>query len=199
MNPTAGVVIPIRSFVEGKSRLGGVGPDRARLVAEMAGRVLAAAGPLPVAVVTGASEVRAWARAAGVSILDDPGSLDEAAAAGLAWARRMGFPRTVVAHADLPLAATLEPLARDSGRPVVCAVPCHRDDGTPALSVPTEAPFRFAYGPGSFRRHAAETRRLGLGLRVMRDPALAHDVDAPEDLAGTGLALPDRRRAPALA
>jgi len=43
--------------------------------------------------------------------------------------------------------------------------------------------FRFAYGPGSFRRHAAEARRLGLGLRVVRDPDLAFDIDVPEDLA----------------
>lgn len=199
MNPTAGVVIPIRSFAEGKSRLGGPGPDRARLVAEMARRVLAAAGPSPVAVVTSAQEVRAWARAAGATVLDDPGSLDDAATAGQAWARRMELPRTVVAHADLPLVRGLEPLTRDAGRPLVCAVPCHRDDGTPVLSFPTAAGFRFAYGPDSFRRHAAEARRLGLGLRVVRDPTLAHDVDAPEDLAGTGLELLQRRRAPALA
>ncbi len=43
--------------------------------------------------------------------------------------------------------------------------------------------FAFAYGPGSFRRHAAEARRLGLGLRVVRDPDLAFDVDVPADLA----------------
>ncbi len=61
-------------------------------------------------------------------------------------------------------------------------MPCHRDDGTPVLSVPTAAEFRFAYGPGSFRRHAAEARRLGLGLRVIRDRDLAFDVDVPDDL-----------------
>jgi 2-phospho-L-lactate guanylyltransferase len=73
-------------------------------------------------------------------------------------------------------------LARDGSRPVVALVPCHRDDGTPVLSVPTTVPFRFAYGPGSFRRHAAEARRLGLGVRVVRDADLAFDVDLPGDL-----------------
>ena len=50
------------------------------------------------------------------------------------------------------------------------------------LSVPTAVDFRFAYGPGSFRRHAVESRRLGLGLRVVRDHDLAFDVDVPDDL-----------------
>jgi 2-phospho-L-lactate guanylyltransferase len=98
----------------------------------------------------------------------------------------------VIAHADLPLARGLAALARDGSRPVIAAVPCHRDDGTPVLALPTAAPFVFAYGPGSFRRHAAEARRLGLAFRVVRDPALAHDVDAPEDLRG--LELPSGRR-----
>jgi 2-phospho-L-lactate guanylyltransferase len=81
---------------------------------------------------------------------------------------------------------------------VVTAVPCHRDDGTPVLSLPTAArQFVFAYGPGSFRRHAASARAAGLAFRVLRDRGLGRDVDAPEDLVG--LALPGvpagRRRA----
>ena len=71
---------------------------------------------------------------------------------------------------------------RDGAQPIVTIVPCHRDDGTPVLSIPVALGFRFAYGPGSFRRHAAETRRLGLGFRVVRDPDLAFDVDLPDDL-----------------
>ncbi len=198
MRTPAGVVIPIRGFSGGKSRLGALGPERAWLVAEMASRVLAAARPMPVAVVTSAREVRAWAAASGVTVLEDPGSLDLAALAGVAWARSLGLGRVVVAHADLPLARSLSGLARDADRPLVAAVPCHRDDGTPVLSVPTDIAFRFGYGPGSFRRHAAEARRLGLGFRVVRDPDLAHDVDAAEDLAVLGLLAPDPRPASAL-
>jgi 2-phospho-L-lactate guanylyltransferase len=70
---------------------------------------------------------------------------------------------------------------------VVALVPCHRDDGTNVLSVPVDGGFEFSYGPGSFRRHAAETVRLGLGLRVVRAPDLAVDVDVPEDLVHVDL------------
>jgi 2-phospho-L-lactate guanylyltransferase len=197
MRPPAGVVIPIRGFSGGKSRLSGFG-QRDWLVAEMATRVLAAAHPLPVAVVTSAREARAWAASSGATVLDDPGTLDRAALVGLEWVRSLGLPRAVIAHADLPLARSLEDLARDRGRPIVAAVPCHHDDGTPVLSVPAAAAFRFAYGPGSFRRHAAEAHRLGLGFRAVRNPALAHDVDAAEDLVGLGLLAPDLRPASAL-
>ena len=42
--------------------------------------------------------------------------------------------------------------------------------------------FTFSYGPGSFARHGAEARRLGLGLRVVREPGLGRDVDLPSDV-----------------
>jgi 2-phospho-L-lactate guanylyltransferase len=188
---TAAVVIPIRSFDAGKSRLGTrLDPaGRADLLRAMAENVVAAAGTMRVAVVSNAREVRSWAATLRLAVLDDPGTLDLAAAAGLGWAAGAGFDRVVVAHADLPLATDLAPVAADGSLPVVTAVPCHRDDGTPVLSLPASATgFVFAYGPGSFRRHAAAARAARLAFRVRRDRRLGRDVDAPEDLVG--LALP---------
>jgi 2-phospho-L-lactate guanylyltransferase len=160
----------------------------------MAERVVEAAGDLPVAVVTSGPEVEAWARDLGLELVADPGSLDGAAAAGVEWANSLGLGRVILAHADLPLARSLTALTGDASRPVVAVVPCHRDDGTPVLSVPTASPFTFAYGPGSFRRHAAEARRRGLGFRVIRDLTLGFDVDDPDDLVGlellNGLPIP---------
>jgi len=197
---TACVVIPIRSFEAGKSRLGTEldATRRADLLRAMAHNVVAAAGSMPVAVVSNAGEVRQWASELGLTVIDDPGTLNLAAAAGLGWAAVAGHDRVVVAHADLPLATSLAPVTADGRRPVVAAVPCHRDDGTPVLSLPTTATnFVFAYGPGSFRRHAAAARAAGLAFRVRRDARLGRDVDAPEDLAGlpVGLGEVARRRA----
>jgi 2-phospho-L-lactate/phosphoenolpyruvate guanylyltransferase len=184
-----GVVIPVRAFALGKARLAADlgGAARAELGRQLADRVAAAAGELPAVVVSGADDVRDWARARGLDVVDDPGSLDGAAAAGRTWVEGRGCTRAMIVHADLPLARTLTPLARDRGRPIVAGVPCHRDDGTTVLSVPVDAPFRFAYGPGSFRRHAAEARRLRLGFRVVRDADLAFDVDVPDDLNRLGV------------
>jgi 2-phospho-L-lactate/phosphoenolpyruvate guanylyltransferase len=192
--PRAAVVVPVRAFAGGKSRLEPFldAAQRADLLRTMAEQVVLAAHPLPIAVVSSAPEVSAWAASLGLAVLEDPGTLDEAARAGQHWAASLEIGRVVIAHADLPLARGLGALARDGSQPVVAAVPCHRDDGTPVLSLPTATPFIFAYGPGSFRRHAAEARRLGLGFRVIRDPALAHDVDAPEDLSDLRLSPPSR-------
>ena len=180
----AAVVVPVRAFLGGKSRLSSIRPqERARLLRDFAEAVVRAAAGMPVAIVSGSPDVRAWASSLGLVVLDDPGTLDEAATTGTQWAADLGIARVVLAHADLPLARSLSGLTIDGDRPVVAAVPCHRDDGTPVLSVPTSAGFRFSYGPGSFRRHAGEARRLALGFRVVRDPNLAYDVDLPEDLA----------------
>jgi 2-phospho-L-lactate guanylyltransferase len=178
------VVVPVRAFLGGKSRLSNLSrEERARLLRRTAGTVVRAAADLPVAVVSGAADVRAWALSLGLTVLDDPGTLDGAAAIGVEWAAELGAVRVVIAHADLPEARSFHGLTRDGSRPVVTAVPCHRDEGTTVLSVPTSAGFRFAYGPGSFRRHADEARRLTLGFRVLRDRGLSYDVDLPEDLA----------------
>jgi 2-phospho-L-lactate guanylyltransferase len=179
-----GVAIPIRAFALGKARLAEHLPDdaRAELARCWAEQVDGDAGALPTVVVSSDGAVRDWARQLGCAVLDDPGSLDAAADAGRAWAHDRGLRRIVIAHADLPRARSLDRLAGDGGRPIVALVPCHRDDGTPVLSVPVALEFQFAYGPGSFRRHAAEARRLGAGLRVVRDRDLAFDVDLPDDL-----------------
>jgi 2-phospho-L-lactate guanylyltransferase len=148
----------------------------------MAERVVAALGDLPVVVVSSAPEVVAWSTTQGLAVIDDPGTLDAAAAAGRAWVRSCSLARVVVVHADLPLATSLDIVERHAGPGIALIVPDHRDDGTPLLSVPSDAPFAFAYGPGSAAQHAAEARRCGLDVRIVRDPALGFDVDVEDDL-----------------
>lgn len=182
-----GVVVPVRAFRLGNRRLATGLDDEARatLARRLATRVVAAAGDAPVVVVTGAAEVSRWAATVGAAVVDDPGSLDAAARRGVEVLGRAGCRRAVVAHADLPFATTFAPVARDSATGVAALVPCHHDDGTPVLSIPTDAAtaFGFAYGPGSFRRHVAAAHAIGLGVRVVRDPTLAFDVDTLDDLA----------------
>jgi 2-phospho-L-lactate guanylyltransferase (CobY/MobA/RfbA family) len=43
-------------------------------------------------------------------------------------------------------------------------------------------PFTFAYGPDSAARHAREAARRSLTVRILRDAALAFDVDTAADL-----------------
>jgi 2-phospho-L-lactate guanylyltransferase len=182
---SVGVVVPIRAFALGKARLAGHLPDeeRAALGQRLAECVVTAARSLRVLVVSSDDEVQSWAAARSLAILDDPGSLDDAAAAGRSWFAAAGYSRVVVAHADLPHASTFGRVIGDLSQPIVTLVPCHRDDGTPVLSLPTHGEFTFQYGPGSFRRHAVQARARGFAVRVVRDRDLGFDVDTAEDLA----------------
>lgn len=184
----AGVVVPIRAFSLGNARLAEVLDvgERTELARSMAERVVRAAGDLPIVVVSSAAEVRAWCATRGLTVVDDPGSLDAAARAGVARLAADGCVRAVVAHADLPHVEELGSVARDGSLPIATLVPCHRDDGTPVLSIPIDSGFEFQYGDGSFVRHVAEARRVGLAIRVVRDPRLRFDVDTPDDLAALG-------------
>jgi 2-phospho-L-lactate guanylyltransferase len=181
----AGIVVPLRSFTLGKARLSAVlsEPEREALARSMAECVVTAAGPRPVVVVSSAPEVIAWAREHDCDVVDDPGSLDAAAAAGRKWAEDRGLSRYAVVHADLPLARSLDAVVNDGAAPVAVIVPDHRDDGTPVLSLPTTVPFTFAYGPNSAARHVAEAERRALTVRIVRDAALGFDVDVADDLA----------------
>jgi len=183
--PDAGIVVPLRSFTMGKARLSAVlsEPERVALAQSMADCVVNAAGARPVVIVSSASEVVAWARDHGCDVVDDPGSLDAAAAAGRNWAVERELARYAVVHADLPLARSLDAVVGDGEAPVAVIVPDHRGDGTPVLSLPTNVAFTFAYGPDSAARHAEEARRRALTVRIVHDPALSFDVDIAADLA----------------
>jgi 2-phospho-L-lactate guanylyltransferase len=142
--------------------------------------VLAVARPLPVAVVCDDTAVADWARREGALVVWEPGrGLNGAVQAGVERLADAGARQVIVAHADLPLAGSLGWASRFRG---VTLVPDRRDDGTNVACVPADAGFTFSYGPGSFARHGAEAHRLGLALRVVREPLLGHDVDVPADL-----------------
>jgi 2-phospho-L-lactate guanylyltransferase len=181
--PSAAVVVPVKAFRAAKLRLASAlePPARAALARQMADVVLAAAAPLPVVVVCDDDEVRSWATNAGATVVWCPDrGLNGAVADGVGWLGSQGVAMAVVAHADLPLATSLAWVARFGG---VTLVPDRRHDGTNVVAVPTDAGFRFAYGPGSFERHRAEATRLRLPMRIVNDRALGWDVDLPDDLA----------------
>lgn len=176
-----GVLVPVRSFQHAKSRLDGVldAEARIRLMRDLARRVITAARGLPVWVVTDDPEVAGWSVGQGAIPLGvETDGLNESVSTALEAVRRRGFDRVIVANADLPFADDLTTL----DGPGMSIAPDRHRDGSNVLCVPTDAGFRFAYGPGSFERHLAEAQRLGLQVRVVDDPTLAVDIDEPEDL-----------------
>lgn len=179
---TVAVLVPVKAFAAAKVRLRPAltDPERAELARSMAEGVLRAANGLPTAVVCDDPDVAAWAEGQGASVVWTPArGLNLAVQEGVDHLAARGVSRVVVAHADLPLAVDVEPVLRFPG---VTLVPDRRDDGTNVVCIPAGAGFTFSYGPGSFRRHLAEARRLGLPVRTLRGTALSWDVDVPGDL-----------------
>ena len=175
------MLVPIRSFDDAKTRLAEVldAAERRSLARAMATAVVRAALDLPVVVVTDDAEVIEWANTVDARALPvGVAGLNPSVSAAVDSLAAEGVERVIVAHADLPHARDL----RHVDGAAVAIVPDRHGDGSNVLSVPTGAGFRFAYGPGSFARHQAEARRLGLGFEVVDDPDLAWDVDGPDDL-----------------
>lgn len=180
----AAVLIPVKAFAEAKLRLAPAltSEERAALARAMAGCVVAAAAPLPVAVVCDDAEVAEWATALGVDVVWAPQrGLDGAVTFGVAALADSGADRVIVAHSDLPHASGLAHVADFDG---ATFVPDRANDGTNVACIPARCGFTFSYGPGSFRRHVAEARRLDLPVRVSRRRSLQRDIDLPDDLAG---------------
>jgi 2-phospho-L-lactate guanylyltransferase len=176
------VLVPIKAFHEAKGRLDrALSPsERAALARSMATRVLEAAAPLPVAVVCDDNDVADWARERGALVVWEPGrGLNGAVEAGVDHLRRAGVTHVTVSHADLPRASRI---AEVGTAPGITLVPDRFGNGTNVIALPTDAGFRFTYGPGSFARHRAEAGRIGLPVRVLDLPDLAWDVDEPGDM-----------------
>jgi 2-phospho-L-lactate guanylyltransferase len=175
------VLVPIRSFDDAKSRLADVldGDARRELARSMAAAVVAAAGELPVFVVTDDERVARWAEATGAGVIaPDVQGLNESVQAATEVRREAGDQRVIIAHADLPLATDLGVV---TGRGVAIA-PDRHGDGSNVLSLPTDVGFVFRYGPGSYEAHRREAARCRLPVTVVHDPGLSLDVDHPEDL-----------------
>jgi len=182
----AAVLVPVKAFGQAKRRLSPVlAPGaRAALSRRLAAGVIAAARPLPIAVVCDDREVAAWAHALGAVVIWVPGrGLNGAVADGVAHLGVLGVSTVIVAHGDLARPEGLLRVFEDHPAGGFTLVPDGRDDGTNVAVVPSDAGFHFSYGPGSFRRHLDEVVSSELAVRVVRGTDLSLDVDVPADLA----------------
>ena len=213
-------VVPVRGLRTGKTRLAGDLPPEAReaLTRRMLRNVVLAAIDSrvvnAVAVVSPDPEALALADAVApgsvVPLPQDPATpgLDAAVSLGRKWAQARGAGGALVLFGDLPL------LTGDDVRhlvereaPVVLA-PDHHGTGTNALllrlgdDADGALAFRFRFGPGSYARHVAEARRLGLRVKTSLGDGTAFDLDTPEDwraLIGTGRWQPGGEAVPVVA
>ncbi len=186
------ILIPCKALALGKSRLSPMlaAPERAALCVELLRRTLDCA--LDVVPAERCHLVSGDAAAADLAMARRVGTIAEPPEAGLNPA--LGQARdTICADAaaallvlpiDLPFASagTLQALVAIGGD--VVAAPDRHGRGTNALYLATTgaASFAFRFGSGSLAAHRAEAEARGLSFHLFKDPALAFDLDEPEDL-----------------
>ena len=190
----AKVVIAVRGGADAKSRCRRMlsAAERADLAQAMLGDMIDAARRCArvtdVIVVTPTRAIAKFAGECGAIVFLEPAPLGLGPAfqrAGQRVAR--GNPRETLAllPGDLPLLAPsdLDRVLDAHHKGGVVIAPAFADGGTGAIVVEASARFDFSFGAGSFRRHLAAARRIGLRSRIVAAPTLSFDLDRPRDLA----------------
>lgn len=190
--PAVALMVPVRSFASGKSRLAHrLEPDqRARLARALAEVVVDVAHGLPTYVVCDVHEIADWATDRGArAVIVAARGLNES----LTEARPHVLESTsadwiAIVHADLPLATSLGvELGRLlSGRSddSVVIVTDRAGDGTNVLLIHRRelARWTFAYGPASCTAHLDQAVSLGLRPEIVESVDLSVDLDTEADL-----------------
>jgi 2-phospho-L-lactate/phosphoenolpyruvate guanylyltransferase len=184
-------VIPMKDAALAKQRLADALSRRLRedLALAMFQDVLKAVAAVPelhgIAVVTAAPIVVEIARRAGAEIWSE-GAHDGHTGAVRAAARRLAAKSTMLTiPGDVPLVSAIDisrVLARHQAAPAFTIVPAwdERGSNTVVCSPPNVVPLRF--GPDSYFPHLEAARAVGLTPTIVRNDAIALDIDEPSDL-----------------
>ena len=196
------IVTPVRGFGQGKSRLTPIltAHERERLTRELLARTLGAAIAACARadrciVVSPDPRARDYAAGLGAVALEDPeprasrstgdATLNAALSAGAGEAARLGASRVLVLAADLP-GISPDALVRfgRAPRPGAARIAADRHGrGTNALLLPAGAEAALRFGQDSLRAHREAFATFGIPVSEWHDPALAFDLDTPEDWA----------------
>jgi len=190
---TLWAIVPVKPFQQAKSRLAGVlsEPERVELSRTMLSQTLEVLREITeittVVVVSTDRQVLELATVAGAVPLvePDPPNLNRALRLAGETARAAGASGLLVLPADLPGLSTadLRTMIGLAGRPPCLVIaPDRHSRGTNALLFTPSALIEFEFGPESFARHVALGRAAGARVEVCKRPALALDLDSPEDL-----------------
>jgi 2-phospho-L-lactate guanylyltransferase len=182
-------IVPVKGLEDAKTRLTpALGPaEREQLVVQMLDAVLAACDAATLIretlVVTPDPSL-----GRGFPVLRDEG-VGQGAAISRALEDSRARAGAIVVMADCPLVKprSLDALI-EAARPL--ALVESADGGTSALALADPALVEPAFGmPGSASETVARARAAGIEPAVVRDPALAFDVDSPADLARLAIFL----------
>lgn len=186
------IIIPVRPFGEGKSRLAAVlsPAERKAFNRRMFANVLRVAStvapPGHILVVSRAAEVHDLARAAGTVFVEErEHTLNGALAQASEYARKHGASAVLSLSTDLPslesddVRAMLDAAKNDA--PVCVIAPDHAGTGTNALLVSPPSAIPYLYGKDSALAHRDAAEAAGLPFTIVRRIGLQRDIDTEED------------------
>lgn len=186
------LIVPVKPFGVGKSRLAGAlsDPARARLSRRMLHHVLTQAAQANVlagilVVSRDAAVLDGLTGTPAIFVQERGDGLNHALEQGRRQAVAWGADALLVIPADLPLLTADDirrlALAATAGEGILIAP--STDGGTNALLLRPATAIPFAFGPHSFAAHQALAQQAGLRWRSIESPTLSFDVDWPTDLA----------------
>jgi 2-phospho-L-lactate guanylyltransferase len=187
-------VVPVKSLDQAKQRLAGIlaAEERKELARAMAEDVLSALAANPelagILLVTRDPEARRLAARHGAYVLleEDERGHTAAASLGARALARGGAAAILLVPADIPLVTPADVnavLAVHGEAPAITLSPARDERGTNAVACSPADVMPLRFGGDSFIGHVRRARAHGIEPQVVRRPALALDLDTPNDLA----------------
>lgn len=191
MTPWA--IVPVKPLKRGKSRLSGVltQEERTALNIDLLTHTLQVLAATPdieqVVVVSRDPAALALARDFGARTIheDHTPDLNIALERATILVKQYNVQHLIIVPMDLPLLSSVElnqVIMLTSHPPVVAIAPDRHHQGTNILCVNPSGIIHYQFGENSFNRHCQSARRSNARLEIIESPALALDVDLPEDL-----------------
>ncbi len=186
-------IIPVKPLRLAKSRLSEIlTPEERQEFAEaMLRHVLSVVSEVPqimgTLVISRDSHALALARDMGAKTVQESGApeLNAALMRATSIIASWRSSAVLVLPADLPLIQPKDVRniisQADNDRTIVLATDRNKN-GTNALFIRPPGLINYAYGDGSFKRHAMMARDAGATVHVVESPRLLQDIDLPEDI-----------------
>lgn len=190
--PVPWLLLPVKSFLEGKQRLAPVLSDaeRIQLNKSFFSHMLRVARVYPgmerTAVVGDADDVIQAALSHGARVIRcaRPG-LNQALSAGQLFLKREHATSMLILPVDLPFVRVQDLVSISSlgKRHSVVIAPDKTGTGTNALFLDGNVPLKFQFGANSFCLHRAESIRCGRQPYLFNNERISWDIDEPADLS----------------
>jgi 2-phospho-L-lactate guanylyltransferase len=187
-------IIPVKPLRRGKSRLAGVLTEEERtflnytMLANTLKALTAVKEIDKILVISRDSGALAMARDFGAKTVQENGKSDDLNAAltrATIVAQLSGAQSVLILPDDLPRidAESIRAMIQMGKKtPYVVIAPDRHREGTNGLLICPAGLIDYQFGPGSFSRHLQQAKRYNINVEIFDNPALALDLDMPEDL-----------------